>query len=511
MVRERDLAERVGYAFVTYQSADKRMGRNSCGRRPPAPNRVKTTHGTCEATIEHYERKRRSSLYIAAKQQHTQDNTVANIGPVSVSIQLPACINLPAAPLPMVNLPAAPLPITNSPAAPDTIIHLPSAPITTFHQSSVPPPIIRMPAAPPPSQANKQQFANFFPGISCVHLGNSSQMIYILTKLNKASIVALLDTGSALTIVSETVAGKIKAQLSRPKITKGITANGSIMNLLGQFSPRLTIGSKTITITCYVALDANPARRLANGNLVLSMRIADPSGSIIFTIMNAEVQDLFEPGDIIKIKNGFTNVHRGMLNLSCGRQGEFMKSGDFMLLYSETPNMSEFNSEYAAMERARKPSPPPEGEKTITEERWPNNDKKQKAGGAEDIVILILSKSSRGINKRMNAANPWEVSVAEYQANSVQFASLYPQNGRIDGNTARNVLMKSNLPPQILAQQRVGFLTGQAGRSALGMSGLPTTALAHIWTLSDVNKDGKLTVDEFCIAMHLIDMVKVSF
>ncbi|KAK6028764.1 SH3 domain protein [Ostertagia ostertagi] len=255
----------------------------------------------------------------------------------------------------------------------------------------------------------------------------------------------------------------------------------------------------------------------------------------------------------------------------------------------------------------------------------------------------------------MNAANPWEVSVAEYQANSVQFASLYPQNGRIDGNTARNVLMKSNLPPQILAQiwaladtnrdgmldvrefsiamrltrnclaglplpptlppslmqvpvgsgppqvqphmnamphpnavytpeapkipygmspmqpvppafpvyhtappgmvtrrmsqplnggsvpnvtqgkqcgnwtiphqaklrysqqfnqqdkQRVGFLTGQAGRSALGMSGLPTTALAHIWTLSDVNKDGKLTVDEFCIAMHLIDMVKAGY
>ncbi|KJH47371.1 hypothetical protein DICVIV_06534 [Dictyocaulus viviparus] len=111
-----------------------------------------------------------------------------------------------------------------------------------------------------------------------------------------------------------------------------------------------------------IVLENHPARRLANGNLVLSMRIADPSGSIIFTIMNAEVQDLFEPGDIIKIKNGFTNVHRGMLNLSCGRQGEFVKSGDFMLIYSETPNMSEFNSEYAAIERARKPSPPPDGE-----------------------------------------------------------------------------------------------------------------------------------------------------
>ncbi|RCN33293.1 SH3 domain protein [Ancylostoma caninum] len=43
------------------------------------------------------------------------------------------------------------------------------------------------------------------------------------------------------------------------------------------------------------------------------------------------------------------------------------------------------------------------------------------------------------------------------------------------------------------------------------MSGLPTTALAHIWTLSDVNKDGKLTVDEFCIAMHLIDMSKAGY
>ncbi|KAJ1351445.1 hypothetical protein KIN20_007447 [Parelaphostrongylus tenuis] len=111
-----------------------------------------------------------------------------------------------------------------------------------------------------------------------------------------------------------------------------------------------------------IVLENHPPRRLANGSLVLSMRIADLSGSIIFTIMNAEAQDLFEPGDIIKIKNGFTNIHRGMLNLSCGRQGEFIKSGDFMLVYSETPNMSEFNSEYAAMERARKPSPPPEGE-----------------------------------------------------------------------------------------------------------------------------------------------------
>ncbi|CAI4224974.1 unnamed protein product [Auanema sp. JU1783] len=62
-----------------------------------------------------------------------------------------------------------------------------------------------------------------------------------------------------------------------------------------------------------------------------------------------------------------------------------------------------------------------------------------------------------------------------------------------------------------LDKQRVGFLSGQAGRSALGMSGLPTPLLAHIWSLADVNKDGKLSVDEFCIAMHMIDMSKNGF
>ncbi|KAK6020901.1 hypothetical protein OSTOST_13437 [Ostertagia ostertagi] len=91
-------------------------------------------------------------------------------------------------------------------------------------------------------------------------------MIYLLAKLNNSSIVALLDTGSALTIVSETVARKIKAQLSQPLVTKGITANGSFMDLLGQFSPHLTIGSKTIRITCYVASDANCSSPFILGN-----------------------------------------------------------------------------------------------------------------------------------------------------------------------------------------------------------------------------------------------------
>ncbi|KAK6045134.1 hypothetical protein COOONC_17361 [Cooperia oncophora] len=82
-------------------------------------------------------------------------------------------------------------------------------------------------------------------------------------KLDSSPIVALLDTGSALTIVSDTVARRLNAQLSQS------TTNGSIMKLLGRFTPNLTIGQKTMQITCYVASDANCSSPFILGNDVI--------------------------------------------------------------------------------------------------------------------------------------------------------------------------------------------------------------------------------------------------
>ncbi|KAK6187699.1 hypothetical protein SNE40_005666 [Patella caerulea] len=55
-----------------------------------------------------------------------------------------------------------------------------------------------------------------------------------------------------------------------------------------------------------------------------------------------------------------------------------------------------------------------------------------------------------------------------------------------------------------------GFLTGVEARAILVQSGLPQPLLAQIWTLSDVDNDGKLTCDEFCIAMHLSDVARLG-
>lgn len=62
-----------------------------------------------------------------------------------------------------------------------------------------------------------------------------------------------------------------------------------------------------------------------------------------------------------------------------------------------------------------------------------------------------------------------------------------------------------------LDKNRIGMLTGAQSRGVLGESQLPTNILAQIWTMSDVNKDGCLSIEEFCIAMFLIEQTKVFF
>lgn len=61
-----------------------------------------------------------------------------------------------------------------------------------------------------------------------------------------------------------------------------------------------------------------------------------------------------------------------------------------------------------------------------------------------------------------------------------------------------------------LDRSRIGMLTGAQARGVLGESQLPMNILAQIWTMSDVNKDGCLSIEEFCVAMYLIEMIKVT-
>lgn len=51
-----------------------------------------------------------------------------------------------------------------------------------------------------------------------------------------------------------------------------------------------------------------------------------------------------------------------------------------------------------------------------------------------------------------------------------------------------------------------GKITGAAAKGEMVKSKLPNTVLGKIWKLSDIDKDGQLDMDEFALAMHLINV-----
>ncbi|XP_055386023.1 intersectin-1 [Condylostylus longicornis] len=54
-------------------------------------------------------------------------------------------------------------------------------------------------------------------------------------------------------------------------------------------------------------------------------------------------------------------------------------------------------------------------------------------------------------------------------------------------------------------RNRTGYLTGAQARNILVQSKLPQSILAQVWALSDLDSDGKLSCDEFVLAMYLCD------
>merc|ERR1719150_2298958 len=53
---------------------------------------------------------------------------------------------------------------------------------------------------------------------------------------------------------------------------------------------------------------------------------------------------------------------------------------------------------------------------------------------------------------------------------------------------------------------KTGFLAAVQARSILLQTGLAQQTLAAVWNLSDIDKDGKLNLEEFILAMHLCEM-----
>ncbi|XP_067051383.1 intersectin-1-like [Acropora muricata] len=87
----------------------------------------------------------------------------------------------------------------------------------------------------------------------------------------------------------------------------------------------------------------------------------------------------------------------------------------------------------------------------------------------------LASSSPGGLGPTLSGS--WVISSEDRTKHEATFQSLNPASGFLTGEQAKKYFLKSNLPPMVLGQ---------------------------IWNLSDLDRDGKMTMQEFTIAVHLI-------
>ncbi|XP_078239444.1 ralBP1-associated Eps domain-containing protein 1 isoform X8 [Pogona vitticeps] len=98
----------------------------------------------------------------------------------------------------------------------------------------------------------------------------------------------------------------------------------------------------------------------------------------------------------------------------------------------------------------------------------------------QTTVRTVASATTANEIRRQSSSydDPWKITDEQRQYYINQFKTIQPDlNGYIPGSAAKEFFTKSKLP---------------------------ILELSHIWELSDFDKDGALTLDEFCAAFHLV-------
>ncbi|XP_043194872.1 SOSS complex subunit B1-B-like [Amphibalanus amphitrite] len=113
-------------------------------------------------------------------------------------------------------------------------------------------------------------------------------------------------------------------------------------------------GIKNITINLII-LDIGRPNKTMEGHDVRTCRVADRSGSINMSVWD-EPGGLLQAGDIIRVTKGYTNIWKNCLTLYVGKGGDLQRIGDFCMVFSELPFMSEPQTE--AQQQQQQPAQP---------------------------------------------------------------------------------------------------------------------------------------------------------
>ncbi|XP_078107424.1 LOW QUALITY PROTEIN: intersectin-2-like [Sander vitreus] len=115
-----------------------------------------------------------------------------------------------------------------------------------------------------------------------------------------------------------------------------------------------------------------------------------------------------------------------------------------------------------------------------------------------------LGFSSSGMNKASSLLDLGSISSASSSPSVMSPIATVPSDWAVPHASRLKYRQQFNS----LDKQMTGYLSGQQVRGAMATTMLTQSQLASIWTLADVDKDGKLKAEEFILAMHLVDMAK---
>jgi ssDNA-binding replication factor A large subunit len=88
-----------------------------------------------------------------------------------------------------------------------------------------------------------------------------------------------------------------------------------------------------------IVLDIQKAIQTKDGHEIRTVRIADRSGSVNISVWN-ECGALLKEGDILRLNNCFTQIWKNQLQVKVSAKGSIVKCGEFMMIFSEQPDMT---------------------------------------------------------------------------------------------------------------------------------------------------------------------------
>ncbi|EGC37761.1 hypothetical protein DICPUDRAFT_76639 [Dictyostelium purpureum] len=95
----------------------------------------------------------------------------------------------------------------------------------------------------------------------------------------------------------------------------------------------------TKNINCvFIVLDKGLPTKKKEGT-IFQVLVADSSAAINMTLWDV-IGEQVQPGDILRLKGGYSNIYIDLLNLYVGKTGLIEKIGEFTFPFVEAPNLS---------------------------------------------------------------------------------------------------------------------------------------------------------------------------